>query len=106
MPTITPTGRLTRRGFVGWGVGAAASLGVLGNANASEIGHVAGEKPDTTTPDFVRIKEKIALEEHFSIPETVDNSYAAHRGADVLRLIGEIGPERIAEMDRGGVEIC
>ena len=105
MPTINSEGGFTRRGFISWSTRAAATLGVLGRASAAEAVSVPGEKRDAIASDFVPSKEKIALEEHFSIPETVDTSYAAHRGADVLRLIAEIGPDRIAEMDRGGVEM-
>ena len=105
MPTINPEGRFTRRGFISWSTRAAATLGLLGRANAAEAGSVSSEKRDAIASDFVPSKEKVALEEHFSIPETVDSSYAAHRGVDVLRLIAEIGPDRIAEMDRGGVEM-
>jgi 2,3-dihydroxybenzoate decarboxylase len=53
---------------------------------------------------------KIALEEHFALPETVDTSYATSLRdlpTPELRLkILEVGSERIAEMDRGGLEIC
>jgi len=106
MPTNNRTDHFTRRGFISWGARAAATLGVLGRSNAAEAVRAPSGKLDTIASDLLPIKEKIALEEHFSIPETVDSSYAAHRGADVLRLIAEIGPDRIAEMDRGGVETC
>jgi 2,3-dihydroxybenzoate decarboxylase len=48
---------------------------------------------------------KIALEEHFVIPETLDASFAATGSADFQQQIAELGSRRIAEMDRGGVEL-
>ncbi|HKW12561.1 MAG TPA: amidohydrolase family protein [Gemmatimonadaceae bacterium] len=49
---------------------------------------------------------KIALEEHFVIPETLSASYGAAGGPELQRRLGEIGSARITEMDRGGLEIC
>jgi len=51
---------------------------------------------------------KIALEEHFALSETIDTSYAKQdlRTPEFRRQILDVGSGRIAEMDRGGVEIC
>jgi len=60
---------------------------------------------------------KIALEEHFVFPETVEIGYGHESSPDyaasvaqtseTFRLqIQDIGGGRIAEMDRGGVELC
>ncbi len=68
-------------------------------------------------PDLTPITGKIALEEHFALPETVDTSYGPVSGPDyaasfaqasgVFRLrIQDVGSGRIAEMDHSGVEVC
>lgn len=49
---------------------------------------------------------KIALEEHFVIPETLAASYGAPGGPDFQHRLQDIGSSRIAEMDRGGLDIC
>jgi gamma-resorcylate decarboxylase len=49
---------------------------------------------------------KIALEEHFAFSETVDTSYAALGTPEFRLQIEDIGNRRIAEMDRGDVELC
>jgi 2,3-dihydroxybenzoate decarboxylase len=68
-------------------------------ASFKESSHVDRDKASTAG--------KIALEEHFAIPGTIDTSYAKADLTPELRLrILEIGSERIAEMDRGGVELC
>lgn len=83
--------------------GAAASLRVLDATNAAEA--VTGEKLDASTRNFLPLKEKIALEEHFAFPEILDTSYAAVRSAEFQSQIAEISTSRIAEMDRGGVQL-
>src|SRR5262249_7327488 len=94
----------TRRGFIGWGAGAYASLKVLGGD------YVAKAKPDPReTVDAhsssSAIVNKVALEEHFAFPETLDTSYAAMRSSEFQSQIAEISNTRIAEMDRGGVQL-
>jgi 2,3-dihydroxybenzoate decarboxylase len=49
---------------------------------------------------------KIALEEHFVIPETLSASYGASGGPEFQHSLEEIGSARIAEMDRGGLDLC
>ena len=96
--------RTTRRGFIVSGAGALALGTIIGDtANASSNPR---QKKQSGQPDSVSTIGKIALEEHFSFSEILDSSYAALRGADVKRQIEELGTERIAEMDRGGVELC
>ena len=53
-----------------------------------------------------RTSGKIALEEHYVIPETMGASFAAQGPPEFQRQIEEIGSVRVAEMDRGGVEVC
>ena len=50
---------------------------------------------------------KIALEEHFVLPETIDTSYAVRDlPPETRHKILDVGSGRIAEMDRGGLDIC
>jgi predicted TIM-barrel fold metal-dependent hydrolase len=49
---------------------------------------------------------KIALEEHFDFPATASASYAAPGSPEFQLQIQDLGSGRIAEMDRGGVEVC
>ena len=56
-----------------------------------------------TTPSF----NKIALEEHFVLAETIDTSYAVRDLPPTIReKILDLGSGRIADMDRGGLDIC
>ena len=97
---------VTRRGFIGLSASALAAQRMLGDASAAQAPSNAAPQKQLPSPDSVPMTGKIALEEHFALAEMVDSSYAALRGADVKRQIGEIGSERITEMDRGGVELC
>ena len=57
-------------------------------------------------PDSDHAAGKIALEEHFVIPETLAQSYGAPAGPELQRQLADIGSVRIAEMDRGGLDVC
>jgi 2,3-dihydroxybenzoate decarboxylase len=61
---------------------------------------------DEARPDSVPAPGKIALEEHFVIPETLAASYGALGGPELQRQLEDIGSARIAEMDRGGLDVC
>jgi hypothetical protein len=69
----------------------------------------SGKKVDSPKPDAALITGKIALEEHFTLPEIVE-PYAQYFSPEVWRQISQsledMGMGRIAEMDRGGVEFC
>ena len=89
MVTTNQEHRITRRGFLGHSTTALASAGLIGNVDAAES---AG---------------KIALEEHFALAETIDTSYAVRDlRAETRDRILDVGSGRIAEMDRGGLDIC
>ena len=55
--------------------------------------------------DSSSMPAKIALEEHFVSSETLDASYGAGGSPDFRFQLEDIGSRRIAEMDRGGVEL-
>ena len=62
---------------------------------------------DSAKPSSEPLAGKIALEEHFVLAETIDTSYAVRDLAPETRhKILDVGSGRIAEMDRGGLDIC
>lgn len=108
METINPRNQITRRGFLELSSAALATAGLLGDANAANATPVAGNAVDPAKADSAPITGKIALEEHFVLPETADTSYAIRDlpTPELRRKVLDVGSGRIAEMDRGGVEIC
>ena len=107
MAKTNPDSRITRRGFLERSSAALVSAGLPGNAYAanptpSSESAVESTKPSTTSPTG-----KIALEEHFVLAETIDTSYAVRDlPAETRQKILDVGSGRIADMDRGGLDIC
>ena len=97
----TDNGRLTRRGFFERGVRAFAGAGLLARLSSPNPADVASVSSNSEARPG-----KIALEEHFVIPETVAASYAAPGSPEFQHRMEEIGSGRIAEMDRGGLDVC
>ena len=93
--STNPKAGITRRGFMQVGSGAALAAGVLRSAAGAENSLASLSFPG-----------KIALEEHFDFPATASASYAARGSPEFQRQIQDLGSGRIAEMDRGGVEVC
>jgi len=107
MLTIDQKGRVTRRRFFERSAGALAAAGLLtGGADATEVAPDSGKKLDTAKPGSAPMPGKIALEEHFALPGTIDASYTSLPTPESRRQIQDLGSGRIAEMDRGGVELC
>ncbi|HKW32431.1 MAG TPA: hypothetical protein VJN92_05475 [Candidatus Acidoferrum sp.] len=104
MRTVDRNGRVTRRGFFERGARAFAGAGLLGTASSANPANVRAL--DWVNSDSGLILGKIALEEHFVIPETLGASYGAPGGPEFQRRLEDIGSARIAEMDRGGLEVC
>lgn len=92
--------QITRRGFLQFG--SAAALTSAGVAAGKRLDFLATAEAPATVP----LVGKIALEEHFDFAETAGASYAAPGSAEFQRQIQDLGAGRIAEMDRGGVDIC
>ena len=67
-----------------------------------------GEKAmDTAKPGSEPLTGKIALEEHFVLAETMDTSYAVRDlHPETRQKILDLGSGRLADMDRGGIDIC
>ena len=108
MGTIDRKDRITRRGFLELSSAALATAGLLGDANAAKAAPVVANTVDAGKPDLAPTTGKIALEEHFALPETADTSYAIRDlpTPELRQRVLDVGSGRIAEMDRGGVEIC
>jgi gamma-resorcylate decarboxylase len=99
--------RITRRSFLELSSAALATVGVFAGGDSATAASDLGDKLDRDKADAAPTIGKIALEEHFALAETVNTSYAKLDLTPEFQLqIQEIGSGRIAEMDRGGVELC
>ena len=99
MATNNGRDSITRRGFLELSSAALVSTSLLPNAAAAENAPGPHASPSIS---------KIALEEHFAIPETFASSYAVKDlpSPEAKDKLLDVGSGRIAEMDRGGVEIA
>src|SRR5215475_11320244 len=93
--------RITRRTFLEQSTGALAS-----SAIPVTEGRAEKRKEGDSESGAAAKQGKIALEDQFVIPETLGASYGAAGSADFQFQFTDIAERRIAEMDRGGVEIC
>ena len=107
MATINHKQGVTRRGFLGLSSAALATAGLFVEANTA--GDAAASE-NTIKPDSFSVTGKIALEEHFALPESAGTDYGVSLRdlptPDLRDKIMEIGSGRIADMDRGGLDIC
>lgn len=104
MRTVDRNGRITRRVFFERSARAVAGAGLLATADSAGAENVRAREALNAIPE--PMPDKIALEEHFVIPETLAMSYGAAGGPEFQHRLEEIGSARIAEMDRGGLEVC
>jgi 2,3-dihydroxybenzoate decarboxylase len=97
--------RITRRGFLE--AGSAALVGTTLLADTKKAG--AAENAGAEKVNAGAENGKIALEEHFAVPELFDSSLAMNKDLALPRIrerILDAGSGRIAEMDRGEVELA
>ena len=106
MKTTNPKNRITRRGFLELGSAAFATAGLLADVDAAKAAPEPGQKVEPAKPDSVPMTGKIALEEHFALPEFVDTGHGPLSTPEFRLRFRDLGSGRIAEMDRGGVELC
>jgi predicted TIM-barrel fold metal-dependent hydrolase len=106
MGATNPKERVTRRGFLECGSAALASAGLVGNGYADSV--LMDESVlDSAKPSSEPLAGKIALEEHFVLAETIDTSYAVRDlHPETRQKILDLDSGRIADMDRGGLDIC
>jgi 2,3-dihydroxybenzoate decarboxylase len=107
MRAIDPVRHITRRSFLEFGSAAFASVGLIGNAYAAESLPRSNSALDSSKPSSEPLAGKIALEEHFVLAETIETSYAVRDlHPETREKILDLGSGRIADMDRGGLDIC
>jgi 2,3-dihydroxybenzoate decarboxylase len=106
MGAINQQDRVTRREFLEFTSVALATAGLHGDGSAAKAAEMASTA-DTTQAGSTLTARKIALEEHFVLPENVDTTYAIRDlpTPELRQKVLDVGGGRIAEMDRGGVEI-
>jgi predicted TIM-barrel fold metal-dependent hydrolase len=100
----SPTGnRITRRGFLELGSAVLADAGLPFKAGAVD----ASVDPKTSDREAPSPIGKIALEEHFTLREIIEDSYAVKDLPPETRFkILDLGSGRLADMDRGGLDVC
>jgi hypothetical protein len=69
METMNRKDQITRRGFLELSSAAIATAGLLPDASAAKVAPRSG---DTPKPDSPLLTGKIALEEHFQLPDTAE----------------------------------
>jgi len=99
---------VTRRGFFKRSAGLLSTAAILAgschandnqDSDKNERAASAGKTGSATIPG------KIALEEHFALPEAGDAGYNIQPTPGFQLQMQDMGEKRIAEMDRGGVEL-
>lgn len=107
METTNRKNPITRRRFLERSSAALASAGLIGNVYGARSVLSSETTVDSAKPGAVPLAGKIALEEHFVLPETIDTSYAVRDlPPETRHKILDVGSGRIADMDRGGLDIC
>ena len=108
MRAASPDGRITRRGFLERSSAALAGAGLIGNAYAANSVLTSETTAgDCAEPKTMPLAGNIALEEHFVLAETIGTSYAVRDlHPETRQKILDLGSGRIADMDRGGLDIC
>jgi len=105
MTTINQEGRITRRGFFERSAGALVTAGMLAGIDAATAAPDPGKNGDPARVDSTPLAGKIVLEEHFALPDATD-TYHVQPTPEFQARMQDMGSGRIAEMDRGGVELC
>jgi predicted TIM-barrel fold metal-dependent hydrolase len=105
MKSLDDNSMITRRGLLQRVAGICASCGVLSLVGAATAEASLTSANDAKS-DSALVPGKIALEEHFVIPETLAASYGAPGSAEFQQRLADLGSARIAEMDRGGLDLC
>lgn len=98
---------ITRRSFIELASAALASAGLAAKANAETPARDPQSAALAGDLDAASPHGKIALEEHFTLAETIEDSYAVKDLPPATRSkILDLGAGRLADMDRGGLELC
>jgi 2,3-dihydroxybenzoate decarboxylase len=101
-----PQERITRRGFLQSGSAVLAGASLFPNGQANSVLNEENAM-NTAKPGSEPLAGKVALEEHFVLAETMDASYAVRDlHPETRSRILDLGSGRLADMDRGGLDIC
>jgi hypothetical protein len=106
MSTTNGKCRITRRAFLELSSGALASTGLVCDANAARTSFDRSATVQTAKSDAVRMTGKIALEEHFGLPESANYAGKDLPTPEDRTNFFDLGSRRIADMDRGDLDIC
>jgi gamma-resorcylate decarboxylase len=107
MRTLNSAGPITRRGFLERSSAALASVGLLSHESAATTALNPESAVNNVESSTMPAAGKIALEEHFVLAETIETSYAVRDlHPETRQKILDLGSGRIADMDRGGLDIC
>ena len=101
MKAFDPNSGISRRRFLEYSAQTVAGARLLATGTSPAVASVEAMGANSTSAPG-----KIALEEHFVIAETLAASYGAPSGPEFQHTLEEIGSARIAEMDRGGLDLC
>jgi len=103
MKEVSTKGRITRRSAV------LVSAGILAGVNTAKAAQDSGKKAGSAKPDAALMTGRIALEEHFAPPDIAEpyaQRFSPGTWRQITQGLEDMGTGRIAEMDRGGVELC
>ena len=104
--TTNRKGCITRSGFLELGSAALASTRLIGDADAAECSANPQSAAEMAKPGSASTTGKIALEEHFGLPESANYAGKDLPAAEDRANFFDVGSRRIADMDRGGLETC
>ncbi len=106
MTKINPKSGITRRGFLERGAGLLATAGILAGVGAAKDAPDSDKNNvDAVRTDSAPMTGKIALEEHFAFPDPAA-TYPIQPTPDFRLQMQDMSSRRIADMDRGQVELC
>jgi predicted TIM-barrel fold metal-dependent hydrolase len=107
MKEPAPENPITRRNFIELASAALASAGLAAKANAETAAHDPQSAAPAEALNTASPHGKIALEEHFTLAEIIEDSYAVKDLPPATRSkILDLGAGRLADMDRGGLDLC
>jgi 2,3-dihydroxybenzoate decarboxylase len=109
MKEVNKKERITRREVFERSSAVFATAGVLASGNTMKAAQDSGKKVGSAKPDAAIMTGKIALEEHFAPPDLAEpyaQRFSPGAWRQITQGLEDIGTRRIAEMDRGGVELC
>src|SRR5215469_8041209 len=93
---------VTRRGFFKRSAGLLSTAAILASSCDAKDTQDSDKNERAAKTGSATIPGKIALEEHFALPEAGDTDYNIQPTPGFQLQMQDMGEKRIAEMDRGG----